>query len=159
MRRADLIEDYTHHCPFQVIYRQLQLAPDQAPIFHKLAVAQLLSNIGAPHGAEAIRKLGDFFEQLIEMRRAQPGDDLVSHLVHLEVDGEHLPDEVLTAFLRQLMNAGGDTTYRGTSVLLTCLLNHPDQMEAVRANRELARRRSRKRCAGTSLLHQLFVSL
>ncbi|WP_240950363.1 cytochrome P450 [Novosphingobium sp. ERN07] len=77
----------------------------------------------------------------------------------MEVDDEHLPDEVLTDFLRQLMNAGGDTTYRGTGVLLTCLLNHPDQMEAVRANRELARRRSRKRCAGTSLLHQPFVSL
>lgn len=134
---ADLIEDYTHHFPFQVIYRQLQLAPDQAPIFHKLAVAQLLSTIGAPQGAESTRKLGDFFQQLIEMRRAQPGDDLVSHLVQVEVDGEHLPDDVLTAFLRQLMNAGGDTTYRGTSVLLTCLLNHPDQMEAVRANREL----------------------
>jgi len=35
------------------------------------------------------------------------------------------------------VNAGGDTTYRGTSALLTGLLQNPDQLEAVRQNREL----------------------
>ena len=34
-----------------------------------------------------------------------------------EVDGEKLPEDVVVSFLRQLTNAGGDTTYRGTSVL------------------------------------------
>ena len=134
---ADLIEEYTHHFPFQVIYRQLELDADQAPIFHKLAVAQLLSTIGAPQGAESTQKLGDFFQQLLDLRRANPGSDLVSHLATVEADGDRLPDDVLTAFLRQLMNAGGDTTYRGTSILLTCLLNHPEQLDAVRADREL----------------------
>lgn len=134
---ADLIEEYTHHFPFQVIYRQLELDKDQAPIFHKLAVAQLLSTIGAPQGAESTAKLGTFFQQLLDMRRANPGTDLVSHLATVEADGERLPDDVLTSFLRQLMNAGGDTTYRGTSVLLTCLLNNPDQLAAVRDDRDL----------------------
>jgi cytochrome P450 len=134
---ADLIEDFTHHYPFQVIYRQLELEPDQAQVFHKLAIAQLLSSIGAPQGAEASRKLGAFFAELLEQRRANPGSDLVSHLAAVEVDGERLPDEVLIAFLRQLMNAGGDTTYRGTSVLLTGLLTNPDQLAAVNADRSL----------------------
>src|SRR3546814_18655090 len=35
------------------------------------------------------------------------------------------------------MNAGGDTTYRGTSVLLTGLLTHPEQLAAVAADRNL----------------------
>ncbi|MBW8814196.1 MAG: cytochrome P450 [Caulobacterales bacterium] len=134
---ADLVADFTHHYPFQVIYRQLELEPEQAPIFHKLAIAQLLSSIGAPQGQEASRKLGDFFAGLLTLRRAQPGSDLVSHLATVEVDGERLPDDVLIAFLRQLMNAGGDTTYRGTSVLLTGLLTHPDQLAAVAADRSL----------------------
>src|SRR3546814_6574152 len=55
---ADLIEEFTHHYPFQVIYSQVELEPSQAPIFHKLAIAQFLSSIGAPPGPEASAKLG-----------------------------------------------------------------------------------------------------
>ncbi|MEP7349580.1 MAG: cytochrome P450 [Sphingorhabdus sp.] len=134
---ADLVEEYTHHFPFQIIHRQLQLEPEQAPVFHKLAVAQLLSVVGAPQGEESSRKLGVFFQELLNVRRACPGTDLVSHLATVEADGERLPDDVLISFLRQLVNAGGDTTYRASSVLMTCLLNNPDQMDAVRQDRSL----------------------
>ena len=135
--RADLIEDFTHHFPFQIIYRQLDLNPEQAPVFHKLAIAQLLASIGAPQGAESTEKLGKFLKGLLDERRANPGTDLVSHLATVEADGERLPDEVLISFLRQLLNAGGDTTYRGTSVLMTGLLTHPDQLAAVKKDRSL----------------------
>lgn len=134
---ADLIEEFTHHYPFQVIYAQVELEPVQAPIFHKLAIAQILSSIGAPQGPEASQKLGAFFGALLVEKRKNPGTDLISHLATVEVDGERLPDDVLISFLRQLMNAGGDTTYRGTSVLLTGLLTHPDQLAAVTADRSL----------------------
>ena len=134
---ADLIDEFTHYYPFQVIYRMVELEPGQGPVFHKLAIAQLLSSIGAPQGAEASRKLGTFFDELLRQKRANPGTDLISHLANVEVDGEKLPDDVLISFLRQLMNAGGDTTFRGTSALLTALLTHPDQLQAVRENRSL----------------------
>lgn len=134
---ADLVEQFTHHYPFQVIYAQVELEPAQAPVFHKLAIAQLLSAIGAPQGAEATAKLGTFFGELLELRRKKPGTDLISHLATVEADGERLPDNVLISFLRQLMNAGGDTTFRGTSALLTGLLTNTDQLDAVRADRSL----------------------
>ena len=66
-----------------------------------------------------------------------PGVDLVSLLATTEVDGEYLPPLVLISFLRQLMNAAGDTTYRGTSILLAQLLRNPRQLEAVRVDRRL----------------------
>lgn len=134
---ADLIEEFTHHYPFQVIYAQVELEPEQSPVFHRLAIAQLLSSVGAPQGPEATRKLGTFFSELLARRREKPGSDIISHLANVEVDGEKLPDDVLISFLRQLMNAGGDTTFRGTSVLLTGLLTNPDQLEAVRQDRSL----------------------
>lgn len=134
---ADLIEEFTHHYPFQVIYAQVELEQEQAPVFHRLAIAQLLSSVGAPQGQEATGKLGEFFGELLRQKRANPGHDLISHLATVEVDGEKLPDDVLISFLRQLMNAGGDTTFRGTSVLLTGLLTNPDQLEAVRKDRSL----------------------
>ncbi len=135
--KADLVSQYAHHFPFQIVYNMLLLDDEQAPVFHRLAVAQLLAAQGLPEGPESTEKLGRFFGKFLEQRRALPGDDLVSHLATVEVDGDRLPDDVLISFLRQLVNAGGDTTYRATSVLLTCLLNHPDQMEAVRQDRRL----------------------
>lgn len=135
--KADLVSQFTLHYPFGVIYRQLDLPAEQGKIFHKLAVAQTLMTILPDVGREASEKLGEFFPKLIEQRRAEPGDDLVSLLVQAEVDGEYLPEDVLVSFFRQLINAAGDTTYRGTSVLLTQLLRHPEQLDALREDRSL----------------------
>src|SRR3546814_11772039 len=93
----------------------------------------------------ASAKLGTFFGGLLVEKRQNPGTDLISHLATVEVDGERLPDDVLISFLRQLMNAGGDTTYRGTSVLLTGLLTHPAQPAAVAADRNPIPRSTERR--------------
>jgi cytochrome P450 len=134
---ADLVQEFTFHYPFQIVFKQLGLPPDEVGIFHKLAMAQIVVTFDIPHGTEASRKLGTYFKAIIDERRRNPGDDLISVLAQAEVDGERLPEEVLVSFLRQLVNAGGDTTYRGTSVLLTGLLNNPDQLEAVGRDRTL----------------------
>lgn len=134
---ADLVNEFTLHYPFNIIYRQLALPPEDVKVFHKLAIAQTLVSIDVEHGVEASTKLGTYFARLVEERRANPGHDLVSALATEEVEGERLPDEVVISFLRQLVNAGGDTTYRATSVLLLALLRHPDQLDAVRRDRTL----------------------
>jgi cytochrome P450 len=136
---ADLVEEFTHLYPFQVIYRQLALPPEETYTFQKLAVAQLLLGGGhfRPRALEASRKLGEYFKAMIDERRGQSSKDLVSVLLSAEVDGEKLSDDLIISFLRQLINAGGDTTYRETSCLLFALLTHPDQLEAVRADRKL----------------------
>jgi len=135
--RADLIQQFTLLYPFGVIYRQLDLPPDEGKVFHRLAVTQTLVGVDPAHGIEASEKLGEYFPRLIAARRAKPGDDLVSLLVRAEVDGEYLPEEVLVSFFRQLVNAAGDTTYRGTSVLLTKLMQNPDQLNLLRQDRSL----------------------
>lgn len=135
--KADLVEQFTLLYPFNVIYRQLDLPPEQGELFQKLAVTQTLVSIMPEIGVEASRNLGEFFPELIRQRRENPGDDLVSLLVQAEVDGEYLPEDVLVSFFRQLVNAAGDTTYRGTSVLLTMLLKNPDQLEMLRDDRSL----------------------
>jgi cytochrome P450 len=135
--KADLVKQFTLLYPFGVIYKQLALPVEEGKVFHKLAIAQTLISIFRDKGTEASDKLGEYFPQLIAERRANPGDDLVSLLVKTEVDGEYLPEDVLVSFFRQLINAAGDTTYRGTSVLLTKLLQHPDQLDALREDRSL----------------------
>jgi cytochrome P450 len=133
---ADLIEEFTLLYPFEIIYRQLALPPSEARIFHRLAIGQT-DYMHPDKALEASVKLGAYFEALVRDRRREPGDDLVSMLARTEVEGAYLPELVLVSFLRQLLNAGGDTTYRGTSVLLTALLQNPDQLAALRADRSL----------------------
>lgn len=133
---ADLIEEFTIRYPFEVIYKQLDLPRSDVRAFQKLAIGQT-DYVNTDKAIEAGYKLGEYFIALVEERRRNPGDDLVSLLANTEVDGEHLPELVLISFLRQLMNAAGDTTYRGTSILLTALLENPDQFDQVRANRTL----------------------
>ena len=134
---ADLVQEFTFHYPFQVVFKQLGLPPEDVGLFHKLAMAQIVVIFDIPHGTEASRKLGTYFKAIVDARRRASGDDLISVLAQTEVDGEYLPEDVLISFLRQLVNAGGDTTYRATSVLLTGLLSNPEQLEAVRLDRSL----------------------
>jgi cytochrome P450 len=135
---ADLAEEFALKYPFQIIYRQLALPERDIATFHKLAIT-MTQTYGdmLRYGKEASRKLGAYFSDMIRDRRRQPGTDLVSHLIHAEVDGERIPDEVLVSFFRQLINAAGDTTYRGTGALLIALLRDPPLLERVRQNRAL----------------------
>ncbi len=54
-----------------------------------------------------------------------------------ELDGEQLDDEEIYSFLRMLLPAGIETTYRSSGNLLSLLLTHPEQLDAVRADRTL----------------------
>jgi cytochrome P450 len=135
---GDLAEEFALKYPFQIIYRQLALPKRDIATFHKLAVT-MTQTYGdmIRYGKEASRKLGTYFTNMIAERRKNPGDDLVSLLIQAEVDGERLPDEVIISFFRQLINAAGDTTYRGTGVLLIALLRNPELLERVRSDRAL----------------------
>ena len=71
---ADLVQEFTFHYPFQIVYRQLGLPAAEVGTFHKLAMAQILVSVDVAHGTEASRKLGTYFDALIEERRRNPGN-------------------------------------------------------------------------------------
>jgi cytochrome P450 len=71
----------------------------------------------------------------LEQRRAEPRDDLMSRLVHAEVDGERLTDEEIFSFLRLLLPAGAETTYRLIGNTVFALLTEPGRLEEVAADR------------------------
>jgi len=64
---------------------------------------------------------------LCELRRAQPGEDILSGLVTAEVDGERLTDEDIAAFLVLLSVAANDTTRQSISHGMRALCVFPDQ--------------------------------
>jgi cytochrome P450 len=81
--------------------------------------------------------LREYFAEVMTERRAEPGDDLISDLVRAEVDGVHLTDEEIYSFLRLLLPAGVETTYRASGSLLYALLNDQTQFDALYQDRSL----------------------
>lgn len=137
---ADLVQDFALHFPFQFIMDLMDMPESQRPTFHKLAMAQMCVSFDYEHGVEASRLLGDYLDLLVDERRENGAeDDFVAVLARAEIDGERLPQDVLVSFFRQLMNAGGDTSYHGFSNILTALFTHPEQLEALRKDRKLIR--------------------
>lgn len=136
---AELVSEFALHFPFQFITELLELPAADRRIFHRLAFSQTLSRYDPAHAAEAGTKLSRYLGALVEERRHNPHHpgDFVHVMANAEVEGERLPEIVIISFLRQLMNAAGDTSYHGFSNLMAALLSAPDQLVQVRADRSL----------------------
>ena len=72
--------------------------------------------------------------ELVEVRRAEPADDLMTALAQAEVEGARLTDEEIAAFFVLLCVAGNDTTRQTSSHTIKALHDFPDQREALRAD-------------------------
>ncbi|MGB2695648.1 MAG: cytochrome P450 [Dehalococcoidia bacterium] len=134
---ADLVREFTFPFPVNVITGLLGLPEEDLPQFHRWAI-ELINVAGDPgRGLQASVKLRDYLIEVIDERRLEHHDDMISVLAHAELNGQRLDNEEITAFLRLLLPAGAETTYRSSGNLLFGLLTHPEQLEAVRNDRSL----------------------
>jgi cytochrome P450 len=134
---ADLVKNYTFEFPTRVIARLLGLPDEDLPMFRKRAVQLISYNVNYERAFEASAALKDYFQEQIDKRRSKPTDDIIGDLVTAEIDGEQLSDEAIYSFLRLLLPAGLETTYRSSGNLLYLLLTHPEQFAAVQQDRDL----------------------
>ena len=84
--------------------------------------------------AEGLRA---YFTAMVEDRTKRPRDDLVSVLLHAEVDGEPLPVENLFAFYNLIVIAGNETTRNATTGGLLALIENPGELEKLRRDPSL----------------------
>jgi cytochrome P450 len=134
---ADLVRDFTFEFPTRVISKLLGLPEEDLAWFRKRAVALISYHVKWKQALEASAELKDYFMAQLELRRSSPTEDIIGDLVSAELDGEQLTDEAIYSFLRLLLPAGLETTYRSSGNLLYLLLTHPDQFAAIRTDREL----------------------
>jgi cytochrome P450 len=134
---ADLRAEFTFPYPTQIIAGLLGLPREDYPQFQRWSIALLSILFNRERGLAASEALREYFVPILADRRAQPRDDLISGLAQAEIDGEKLSDEEIFSFLRLLLPAGVETTYRSLGNLLFGLLSNPDQLDAVRADRPL----------------------
>lgn len=135
--RADLVGELMFVFPVHVIAIALGLPEADLPAFYRRAVE--ITNMGneIERGFAASQWLYDYLEPVVEARRSEPREDLISLLAHAELDGQRLTNDEIIAFCRLLLPAGAETTYRAASNMMVGLLSDPAQLDAVRADRSL----------------------
>jgi len=130
----DLREELTHRLPTEVITRLLGLPAEDTDSLERWSNA-LFTYPFDPEGAlTAKAEFTTFLEGVMDERRAAPGDDLVSTLVHAESEGRALSDEEILSFLRLLFPAGTHNTTNAIGNLFFALLEDPRRLARVRAD-------------------------
>jgi cytochrome P450 len=135
--RAELVREFTFPFPTKVIAGLLGLPRADYKQFQRWSVAILSVFTQRDRAIAASAEVKEYLAAILADRRREPRDDLISDLAHAELDGTRLTDEEIFSFLRLLLPAGAETTYRSTGNLLYSLLSRPATLEALRADRAL----------------------
>jgi cytochrome P450 len=82
-------------------------------------------------------EMNDFFRAQFDVKRAHPGEDLISTLLEAELDGRPLSEDNLLIYCSTFLAAGSDTTRSLLAGMALALAEHPDQLAKLNANRDL----------------------
>lgn len=141
---VDLVDAYATRFPINVIVDMLGLPKSDHEHFHRwyTSIMGFLSNLAGDVQvtADGLRTKEEFEAYLvpvIQERRAQPGEDLLSTLCAAEIDGVRMTDQEIKAFCSLLLTAGGETTDKAIASVMSNLVQHPEQLQDVRDDHTL----------------------
>jgi cytochrome P450 len=140
--RADLNLELCALLPLLTITGSFGIPWEEALRMRRHVEMMLSPNEPKPERLASSQAIADLLVPIIAARRAAPQDDLITVLTReTVVDKEgarhHLSDEDILGFARLLLTAGSGTTWRQLGIVLWALLDHPDQLAAVHADRSL----------------------
>ncbi|MFD8106344.1 cytochrome P450 family protein [Streptomyces microflavus] len=136
-RRADLVEALSYPLPMNVICELLGVPFLDRAAFREWS-NQAVSSVDVSKRASSTRATAAYLTGLIQDKRARPGDDLMSALIHTaDEDGDRLSADELMGMAWLLLVAGHETTVNLITNGVHNLLAHPDQLAALRADFDL----------------------
>ena len=138
---CDFVTDIAMHYPLYVILSLMGLPEEDYPRLLKLT-QELFGNVDPELGRgkgenDLMATLLDFFEyfqHLIDDRRAHPRDDLSSVIANAEVDGEPIGVMEAVGYYVLIATAGHDTTSSAIAGGMHALVEHPDQLQRLMAD-------------------------
>ncbi|MEV6332719.1 cytochrome P450 [Streptomyces sp. NPDC051909] len=137
-RPVDLMSCYALSLPIKVIFELLGVPYEHVDRLH--AWSEVIFSLGG-HSVEEVKEargeIIGYLRGLIEQRREEPADDLLSVLVHARDEGQRLSEDELLDFAMIIMTVGHQSTANSLSTALFTLLHHPDQLELLRRKPEL----------------------
>ncbi|MBV8295937.1 MAG: cytochrome P450, partial [Acidimicrobiia bacterium] len=135
---CDFVTDVAAWLPMIMIGDALGVAPEDRKRLLDWSDAMMKALTGDPDSAdkatEAFLGYQEFAADAIASRRARPTDDLMSVLVHAEVDGDRLTDDELIHESLLILIGGDETTRHVISGGMYQLLINPDQKEKLQAD-------------------------
>jgi len=143
--RCELVEDLCKPYPSLTIATVMGAELSWAPKLHEWSnwiqrqfAADLLEQ--RPRIEQAVLEFYDFANDLLERRRHDPGDDLISKLIEARFEGDKLDDVELVNLVLNILVGGVDTTQSQLAHAVRLLAEHPDQWELLAEQPELAPR-------------------
>jgi cytochrome P450 len=132
--------------PARTIATVIGAPPQDAAVLHRLSsLVQQQFDIRAlaehPHRIEqAVCELYDYVNDLLDLRRREPADDLISTLLRIEEEGERLSGPECVNLVLNVLAGGVDTTAAQLAHALRLFATHPEQWEALQERPELVTR-------------------
>lgn len=126
-READLVADFTAWLPAAAAVAALGLPWEDA------VRAQEWCRTGSVHPGAPHPELAALLRPHVARRRAHPGADLLSALCAVRADGQTLSGDAVTGLAGTLLTGGGEATALALASFLANLLDHPAQLDLVRA--------------------------
>ncbi|MEU4803278.1 cytochrome P450 [Actinosynnema sp. NPDC023587] len=135
-RETDLVEALALPLPITVICEMLGIPPEDRDDFRRWSTILVAGN--EPHLVEAAGPaMAGYLNGLVDAKRADPGDDIFSALVHATDENDRLDQVELISMAFLLLVAGHETTVNLIATGVHSLLLHPEQLDKLRADRTL----------------------
>lgn len=129
---VDLLEAYSRPIPTRVIAEMMGISSEDADTFRRVMGVLSTGLTGARVVRTMfwdLRRAAKFVRGLIDRKRKNPGDDILSNLIHAEEDGVQLNDDEILAMTFLLIVGGFETTLHLITNGVRTLLEHPAQLE------------------------------
>ncbi|MEO1290628.1 MAG: cytochrome P450 [Chloroflexota bacterium] len=136
----DLKQEYALPIPVTMISEMMGVGDDDIHTFQEGVSALVRGADGwgvIPLMLWQLPKLTKLLRRLVVEKRQNPSDDILSHLVHAEENGDQLNDDELVTMAFVLITAGYETTVHLISNAVVTLLQHPEQLAKLQANSDL----------------------
>ncbi len=132
----DVVNDYALPLPLTVITELLGVPSLDQAKFHRWSktIVQIGSAGSMVKALPSLFMFMRYLRKLIETKRANPEDDLLTALIQAEEDGDKLSEDELLAMVVLLLIAGHETTVNLIASGTLALLEHPEQLERLRHN-------------------------
>jgi cytochrome P450 len=156
---VDLVEMFAQPVPSSVICRLLDLPVERSDFFQDRVNAWMSLDNPPEVASQANRDILDYFQEVIERRWGNPGEDLISRLIVNQVKPGNLTRVELQHILQLLLVGGFDTTANMIALGTLTLLKHPEQLAKLREDPTLVPNAVEELLRYLSVAHQVAFRL
>jgi cytochrome P450 len=134
---VDLMDEFAVRLPITIIGELFGMPEEDREQFRLWSLKLVGAGQDPDEVADASRNVVEYANALIDAKRANPGDDMVSELVQVTDNGDRLTQGELVAMIFVLVVAGHITTIYSIGNAVANLLTHPEQLATLRADLSL----------------------